>query len=306
MKSTNGYFRPEVLSKIARLELRAQHVVEGFVSGLHKSPYKGFSVEFADHREYTPGDDTRHIDWRVYAKADRYYIKEYEVETNLRTYLLLDCSKSMAYPEHPGTGRMTKWEYGATVAASLAHLLVYQQDGAGLMLFDSEVRDHLPVSANRASLASLAAVIERNAPERRTELKTLLPHIAERIPHRSLVVLISDLLTDVNDVLAGLQRFRFGRHDVLVLHVLDHDELEFPFSDRTLFEGMEQVGVEVMTDPQSLRRAYLEAVQGFISKIRSACLNHKVDYALLSTADPLDIALTRYLANRMHRLRSKA
>ncbi len=303
--NSNGYFRPEVISKISRLELRARHVVEGFVSGLHQSPYKGFSVEFADHREYAPGDDVRHIDWRLYAKVDRFYIKEYEVETNLRTYLLLDCSKSMAYPEHPGTHRMTKWDYAATLAASLAHLLVHQQDGAGIMLFDGRVRDQLPVSASRASLPNLAAVIERNRPDERTELKALLPHIAERIPHRSMVVLISDLLTDINDILAGLQRFRFGRHDVLVMHVLDHDELEFPFTDRTLFEGMEHLGLEIMTDPQSLRRAYLDAVQSFISQIRAACLNHKVDYALLSTNDPLDVALTRYLANRMHRLRSK-
>ena len=155
MNKLAKYFQPEILSKISRLELRARHVVEGFVSGMHKSPYKGFSVEFASHRAYVPGDDIRHIDWRVYAKADRFFIKEYEEETNMRVHLLLDCSASMAYPEHPGTHRMTKWDYAATVAASIAHLLNYQQDGVGLTLFDSEIREQLPVSTNRASLLSM-------------------------------------------------------------------------------------------------------------------------------------------------------
>ena len=151
MSVSAKYFRPEVLSRISRLELRARHVVEGFVSGMHRSPYKGFSVEFANHRSYVPGDDIRHIDWRVYAKADRFFVKEYEEETNMRVHLLLDRSGSMAYPEHPGTGRMTKWDYAATVAASLAHLLVYQQDGVGLTLFDSDVATQLPVSTNRVA-----------------------------------------------------------------------------------------------------------------------------------------------------------
>ncbi|MBI4718627.1 MAG: DUF58 domain-containing protein [Planctomycetes bacterium] len=300
------YFQPEVLSKIARLELRARHVVEGFVSGMHKSPYKGFSVEFANHRPYVPGDDIRHLDWRVYAKADRFYIKEYEEETNMRVHLLLDGSASMAYPEHPGTGRMTKWTYAATVAASLAHLLVYQQDGVGLTLFDSAVRRHLPVSSSQGSLPALAATLEAHAPQATTSVKALFPQLAAEFPRRGMVVILSDLLTDVDDVIRGLQLFRFGGHDVLVMHVLDHDELEFPFADRTLFEGMEQVGLEVLTDPQSLRSSYLQALQTFISRVRTACLDQRIDYALLSTADRIDVALTTYLAARMRRRRAKA
>lgn len=300
------YFQPEILSRISRLELRARHVVEGFVSGMHKSPYKGFSVQFANHRAYVPGDDIRHLDWRVYAKADRFFIKEYEEETNMRVHLLLDCSRSMAYPEHGGTGRMTKWDYAATLAASLAHLLVHQQDAVGLILFDTDVRMQLPVSTNRASLLNLVQAVESNPPANQTEVKMLFHKLAGRIPRRGMVVILSDLLTDPADIIRGLQRFSFGRHDVLVLHILDHDEINFPFADRTLFEGMEHVGTEIMTDPQSLRNSYLQAVQGFISRIRRACLDHRIDYALISTADGLDSALTMFLGSRMRRRRSTA
>lgn len=306
MNDSASYLRPEVLSRISRLELRARRVVEGFVSGLHKSPYKGFSVEFADHRQYVPGDDMRHLDWRAYAKTDRLLIKEYEVETNLRTHLLLDCSGSMAYPEHGGTDRMTKWEYAATAAASLAHLLIHQQDGVGLTLFDQSIRRQLPVSTKQAALTGIIRAIEETTPSERTDVRAVFRYLADRIPQRGMVVLISDLLTDFDGIVDGLERIRFGRHEVLVLHVMDHDELEFPFTDQTLFEGMEEAGVEVRTDPQSLRQSYLEAVRDFLGRIRGACLNHGIDYALLSTADPLDVVLTRFLANRMHRARSSA
>jgi uncharacterized protein (DUF58 family) len=306
MTDTAGYFHPEVLNKISRLELRARHVVEGFLSGLHRSPYKGFSVEFADHRQYVPGDDIRHIDWRVYAKADRFYIKEYEVETNLRTYLLLDSSGSMRYPEHTGTDRMNKWTYAATVAASLAYLLVHQGDGAGLLLFDDDIRAELPVSSNRANLLRLVDQIADTEPDNQTDARAVFEHLAERLPRRSMVVIVSDLLVDLDTLVSALQRFRFSQHEVLVLHVLDQDELHFPFTDRTLFEAIEEADVEIMTDPQSLRSAYLERVGDFVSRVRSACLNSRTDYVLVSTDDPLDVVLTRFLADRMHRTRTRA
>ncbi len=306
MTDSKNYFRPEVLSRLSRLELRARRVVEGFLSGMHKSPYKGFSVEFADYRQYVPGDDMRHLDWRAYAKTDRLLLKEYEVETNLRTHILLDCSGSMAYPEHAGTDRMTKWDYAATLAACLSHLLVHQQDGVGLTLFDHQIRKQLPVSATRAGWIGLVRALEDAAPAENTDVKIVFQHLAEQMPRRGLIVLISDFLTDFDDIVNGLQRFKFGHHDVLVLHLLDHDELEFPFTDQTLFEGMEGVDLEILTDPQSLRKSYIAAVQAFISQLRGACLNHGIDYALLSTADPLDVAMTRFLANRMHAARSSA
>ena len=305
MNESAKYFQPEALSRISRLELRARHVVEGFVSGMHKSPYKGFSVEFASHRAYVPGDDIRHIDWRVYGKADRFYIKEYEEETNLRTHIVLDCSGSMAYPEHPDTGRMTKWDYAATLAVSLAHLLVRQGDGVGLTLFDTEIQKQLPVSSNRASLGAFTDAVEQAAPREKTDAK-VLAEISGKIPRRGMVVLLSDLLTDVDDLINGLQRARYHQHDVLVLHVLDRDELEFPFVDRTLFEGMEEIDEEVLTDPQSLRHTYLEAIQSFTRRVRRACMDTRADYALISTADSLAIALTRFLATRMHRQKARA
>ncbi|MGD2109817.1 MAG: DUF58 domain-containing protein [Phycisphaerae bacterium] len=305
MSESAKYFHPEVLGKISRLELRARRVVEGFVSGMHKSPYKGFSVEFANHRAYVPGDDIRHIDWRVYGKADRYFIKEYEEETNLRTHILLDCSGSMAYPAHPGTGRMTKWDYGSTVAVSLAHLLVGQQDAVGLTLFDADVRQRLPLSTNRATLYAMAEAVERHAPREMSDVR-FVQHLAGHIPRRGLVVIVSDLLTDVDEIALGLQRLRYALHDVLVLHVLDHDELTFPFADRTLFEGMEVPELEVLTDPQSLRRSYLSAVEGFVRRLRRICLDQRIDYALMSTAEPLDVALTTFLATRMRRQRARA
>jgi len=306
MSERERYFRPEVLSRIARLELRARHVVEGLLSGMHKSPYKGLSVEFASHRLYVPGDDIRHIDWRVYAKADRFFIKEYEEETNLRVQLVLDSSRSMAYPEHPGTPRMTKWDYAATLAASLAHLLIYQQDAVGLTLFDAGIRRQLPVSGSRAALHDLAATIEACRPDDRTDAKALFEQLAGHLPRRGLVVILSDLLTDLDDVIGGLSRLRYGGHDVIVLHVLDHDELEFPFADRTLFEAMEEANLEVLTDPQSLRNSYLEALHRFVQRIQSACLDRKIDYTLISTAESLDVALSTFLATRMHRQRARA
>jgi uncharacterized protein (DUF58 family) len=306
MIDTAKYFHPEVLSRITRLELRARHVVEGFVSGMHKSPYKGYSVEFASHRQYVPGDDIRRVDWRVYAKTDRFFIKEYEEETNMRTNLLLDCSGSMAYPEHPDTDRMNKWQYAATVAASLAYLCNRQGDAVGLTLFDKAVRRQVPASTNRAVLHDLVEAIESVEPKQETDVHQPFLELAGRIPSRGMVVILSDLLIDADELIEAIARFRYGHHDVLVLHVLDDDELEFPFADRTLFEGMEESDLEVLTDPQSLRRSYLDALEAFIRRIRSACLDQRIDYALFSTADGLHVALTEYLATRMHLQRSRA
>jgi len=199
-----------------------------------------------------------------------------------------------------------KWEYGATTAACLGHLLLNQQDGVGLTLFDHGIRRQLPVSTTRAALAGFIQALEATTPSSTTNVKILFAHLADQIPRRGLIMLISDLLTDFNDIVNGLQRFKFGHHDVMLIHVLDHDELEFPFTDQTLFEGMEDVGVEILTDPQSLRGSYLEAVQAFIARMRGTCLDHGIDYALLSTAVPLDVALARLLAARMHRTRSTA
>ncbi|MEP0844439.1 MAG: DUF58 domain-containing protein [Phycisphaerae bacterium] len=323
MTDYRKYLRPEVLAKISRLELRARMVVEGFISGMHKSPYQGFSVEFAAHREYVPGDDIRHIDWRLFGRGDRLYIKQYEEETNLRTHILLDCSRSMAYPDETaervqgsrtgveladrrqppsGAGRMTKYQYACTVAASLVYLLMRQQDACGLVLFDHKVREQAAPASSHAHLRSLIEMIERHPPDHATNVKMLLPQLAEHIRQRSVIVLISDLLTSMDDLIAGLQRLRYTRHDVIVLHVLDDDEINFPFQDNTLFEGLERPNVRFLVDPQALRASYLQIVENFVRRVRSACMDHRIDYALLSTREPLDAALATYLAGRMHRL----
>jgi uncharacterized protein (DUF58 family) len=269
---------------------------------MHKSPYQGFSVEFAAHREYVPGDDIRHIDWRLYGRGDRLYIKQYEEETNLRTHVLLDCSKSMAYPEQGHDGRMDKYTYACTLAASLIYLLMHQQDACGLVLFDHKIREQIAPSSNTTQLRSMIDLIERNPPDHTTDVKMLFSQLAEQVRQRGLVVVVSDLLTDVDELVAGLQRLRYTRHDVIVLHVMDHDELEFPFEDNVMFEGLERPDVQVLTDPQALRASYLRIVERFVSKVRSACVDHRIDYALISTRDPLDAGLAAYLAGRMHRL----
>lgn len=307
------YLRPEVLSKIGDLELRARYVVEGFVSGLHRSPYQGYSVEFAQHKEYVAGDDIRHLDWRVYGRTDRFYIKQFEEETNLRTHILLDCSGSMRYPDADtsrsrgagGGERLSKFEYAATVAASLAFLLIHQQDAVGLMLFDDQVRVDLPPLSNQSHLKAITSQIDGARLEAPTEAKALFADVAAKLRRRSMVILISDLLADTADVINGLERMRFADHEVIVMHVMDHDERTFPFQDNTLFEGLE-TDLRLTVDPQALRRSYLEAVEAFISQIRGACLNSGIDYVGLSTRDTLDVALRSYLASRQHRVKAKS
>lgn len=303
MDASAKYLPAEVLSRIHRLELRARTIVEGFLSGVQKSPYQGFSVEFAEHREYVPGDDIRHIDWRVFAKADRYYVKQYEEETNLRTHILLDASASMAYPDPPAAGRLTKWDYARTLAACLIYLLMHQHDSAGLVLFDESVRLQVPPTARLAQLRSMIDLLEAQRPASRTEVKASITRLADRVRRRGMVVLISDLLCAADEVIAGMERLCYEGHSVIVMQVLDRDELEFPFTQNVLFDALEPPAVEVLTDPQSLRHSYLQVLQRHLTAIRTACVNRMVDYVLMSTADPIHVALTRFLARRMQRLK---
>lgn len=294
-----SYLRPEVLSRLGGLELRARQVVEGFVSGMHRSPYRGYSVEFAEHREYVAGDDTRHLDWRVWGRVDRLYIKQYEEETNLRTQILVDCSKSMRYPEQREAGRMSKFEYAATLAASLAFLLTHQQDAVGLLLFDDQVRAELPALSSQAHLRALVSQLERAMLEHAGDSDVLTRDLPSKLRRRSIVVLISDLLMDTDALLQTLDRMRHERHEVIVMHVLDADEREFRFQHHTRFDGLE-VATHVTVDPQSLRRAYLDELQKFLTRIRGECLNRQVDFVELTTTQPLDVALRSYLAMREH------
>ena len=290
------YLDPKVLAKIGKLDLKARLIVEGFISGLHKSPFHGFSVEFAQHREYVPGDDTRHIDWKVFGKSDRYYIKQYEQETNLKSYILLDTSESMGY----ASSGMTKLEYGGCIAASLAYLMLQQQDAVGLALFGEQVREFIRDSGHPSHLKLLTHRIEQTQPEGKTQVRGILDDLAERIKRRGLIILISDLFVNVDDLLRALRHFRHKRHEVIVFHVLDEFERTFPFTDLTLFKGLEQYP-QVFAEPRSLRKDYLAEFDNFVRQVKQGCRRHSIDYVQLSTSDSLEVALSSYLAARMAR-----
>jgi len=288
------YLDPKVLGKLEHLDLKARLIVEGFISGLHKSPFHGFSVEFAQHREYAPGDDLRRIDWKVFARSDRHYIKEYEEETNLVCYVLLDISESMRY----GSNGLSKLDYGCYIAASLSYLMLGQRDSVGLVLFDDAVRRVIRDSSNPGHRLQLVDALENITPEGKTEFGAVLDQMTGQVRRRGMIVLISDLFGDPDRLLAGLKHLRHRRHEVIVLHVLDDDELSFPFQQLTLFKGMEGYP-QLFTEPRALREAYLAELDGFCDRIRHECLDHRIDYQRLNTSDPLDVALSSYLATRM-------
>lgn len=297
-----NYLDPRVLDKVARLELRARLVVEGFVTGMHKSPYRGFSVEFAQHREYVPGDDLRHLDWKIFGKSDRYVIKQYEEETNLRAHLFLDQSESMNYG---ADGTLTKFDYAATACASLAFMIQQQADAVGLTMFDEKVCKQVPPSNTRQSLAHLFSGLEgAKTRDQKTKIGTVLHELAGQLRQRGMVMIFSDLFDEPKDVIQGLREIASRGHDVVVFHVMDHDELEFPFERMTMFEGMEQLP-ELLCDPKSLRDAYLAEVNGFAEEIRKGCLSQRIDYVRVDTQNPLDIVLTSYLSARAARAKRK-
>ncbi|MBN1344883.1 MAG: DUF58 domain-containing protein [Phycisphaerae bacterium] len=285
---------PKVLVKLGRLELIARQVVEGFISGKHRSPFKGFSVEFAEHREYTPGDDLRDLDWRVYARSDRYYVKQYEEETNLRAYLLVDSSGSMKYA---GNG-VSKHRYAQCVAATLAHLMLHQQDAVGLVTFDNAMRRHIPPRSRPSHLRVLLEEMEATQPGGETSLANVLHHVAERIRRRGLVILISDCFDDVDALTSGLHHFRHRKHEVILLHVMAREELKFPFRSWSQFRCLESPSSRVMLDPASLRDEYLRHVTAFLTELKRRCGEMEIDYVQLDTSRPYEDALVRYLAFR--------
>jgi len=295
-----NYLEPKTLARLSGLQLRARHIVEGYVSGLHKSPYHGFSIEFAEHREYAQGDDLRYVDWKVFGKTDKVYLKQYEDETNLVCYLVLDVSESMAYkgPNSP----LSKLEYAQCVAASLAWLVLQQQDAASLAVFDSETRAYVPPSSSPSHLKQLLSVMEQAPSGKKTATGPIFHDLAERLKKRGVVLILSDLFDNVEAMLAGLKHFRHRRHDVILFHILDAAEIDFPFSHPTLFKGLEQLP-EVMADPRSLRRAYLDEFHKFQQAVKSGCRSCQIDYQLMRTDQPLDIALSTYLASRMAKVK---
>ncbi len=298
MAATKGtsYLDPKTLTKISRLDIIARLVVEGFVTGLHRSPYHGFSVEFAEHREYVPGDDIKHIDWKVYARSDRYYIKQYEEETNLTATILVDGSESMRYQSDPELP--SKIDYACYVAASLAYLILRQRDAASLVTFDQDIRSYVPPGSSPSHRNLLIGALNNIEPKlKKTNLGTVLHSMAERVRRKGLIIIISDLLDEPANILAGLRHFRHRRHEVIVFHVLDHAERNFPFRSMTRFRGLEDLG-QVICDPGALRRAYLDELETYMAELRHGCRQDRIDYVPLDTSIPLDVALTSYLATR--------
>ena len=289
-----NYFDPKVLAGIANLYLRARWVVEGMLSGIHRSRAKGFSVEFEEHREYSPGDEIRRIDWKALGKFDRYFIKEYEDETNLRAYLLLDASASMNY----ASDGITKFDYACTLTASLAYLILRQQDAAGVVTFSNRIENFIPPRAKRDYLTQILHALENRGPGGETDVGRILDDIAGQIKRRGLIVLVSDLLDEPAAILKGLRQFRFKGNDVIVFHLLDPAELNLPFDGNILFEDLEAASLQVVTDPRAIRSTYQQVVQEFINDMRKQCHDNAIDYQLISTATPLDQALASYLSWR--------
>ena len=284
---------PDIISRLNNLSLKARFVVEGFIVGLHKSPYHGFSVEFSEHRAYGAGDEIRHVDWKLWGKTDRFFIKQFEEETNLKSYLLVDQSLSMTYKSK----NMTKLEYAQILAASLGYLMLKQQDAVGLTLFDDRIRVNIPARSKRSHLNIILSQMKNIIAGPETTIAPVLHKTAEAIKKRGLIILISDLFDDPDKVLSGLQHFRYKGHEVIVFHVLDPQELTLDFTQRTRFRDMES-GEEIVTDPWHIQSDYQKSMEQFCDYIKSNCRQKNIDYVQLSTDLPLDMALSEYLIKR--------
>lgn len=292
-RDSKRFLQPETLARIARLEVLARGVVEGFLSGPHRSPYFGQSVEFAQHREYVPGDDVRRIDWKLWSKTDRYYLKQYEEETNLRTMLVVDVSESMAF----GEGSVNKYEYACRLAACMSYLLLRQSDAVGLVTFDDQIQQRVPLSSRFSHLYYLLAALDRGRPQLKTDMHHILLKVCELFQRRGLIILISDLLVERSSLFRGLRLLRARGHDVMLFHILDDAELDFPYTGTVRFEGLEQAG-DLLCDPRALREGYLQALQQYLNEIRRVCAQTLIDYQTIRTSEPLSAALSFYLTHR--------
>lgn len=285
---------PVAISRAESLGLNARFIVEGYMAGEHRSPYRGFAIEFAQHREYTQGDDVRHLDWKVLGRTDRYYIKQYEQETNYVANILLDGSESMKY----GSGKLTKFQYGKAMAACLAYLVLHQRDATALGLFDVTVRDYAPRSDNLGTIHNLMARLAAFDPKEQTSIAAVLHEMARQVRRKGIVILISDFFDDESRILEGIQHLRFGGSEVVVFHLMDPWELDFPFTGQIEFEGLEQIP-KLQTRPAEIRKSYLREVQGFLERLRGGCERNNCHYTLVNTAQPLHEVLSAYLAFRL-------
>ena len=297
-QSIDALLDPVAISRAESLGLNARYIVEGYMAGEHKSPYRGFAVEFAQHREYTHGDDTRHLDWKVLGRTDRYYIKQYEQETNYVANILLDGSESMNY----GSGRLTKLQYGKMMAACLAYLVLHQGDAVALGLFDVSMRDYTPRSDHQATIHRLMSKLASFEPKEQTNIAVVLHDMAMQIRRKGIVIIISDFFDEEEKILDGIQHLRFGGNEVIVFHTLDPHELEFPFFGLVEFEGLEKIP-KILTRPGEIRKSYLREMEGFRLRLRDGCEKNQCHYVLVYTGQPLEDILSGYLAFRLRTTR---
>jgi uncharacterized protein (DUF58 family) len=297
MASAEKYLRPEVIRQVARLDLRARFIVEGFLSGLHASPFQGFSVEFSEHRRYSPGDDVKDLDWNVYAKTERYYVKKFQAETNVTGYLCMDLSASMGYTYRQ---ELTKFEYAICLAAALGYLMIHQQDPVGLVTFDTALRASLPPKSKRSQLGTILSLLANLKPEGKTDVAAGLHQLAGMIKSKSLVMVFSDLLTDSEPVIKALHHLRHRGNEVILFHVLDEAEVKFPFEGLIEFEGPEDEG-RLTVDARGMREDYIGALTQFQNNLREECNKAGVDYVGMDTSVSFDKALLEYLIQRQRR-----
>jgi uncharacterized protein (DUF58 family) len=288
------YLNPKTIAQLEKIELKARLVVEGFITGLHRSPYHGFSVEFSEHRQYYPGDEVKHIDWKVYGRTDKYFIKQYEEETNLRCVLAVDKSASMKYASGDN---ISKFQYAIFLSAAFAYLLLKQRDAVGLALYDKELQTYLPARSKRSYIYQILKQLDSTEPSDTTGTAEALNQLAERINRRGLVIIMSDFLDSEESVVNALKHFRHRNHEVIVFHILDPQELEFKFGSGANFVDVES-GEEMVTQPFQIRKSYKQAVENFINTIKRECYNHNIDYNLITTDETFDKALRKFLAKR--------
>lgn len=294
MKDYKKYLNPKVVAKLANIELISKLVVEGFITGLHHSPFHGFSVEFAEHRPYRPGDEIKYLDWKVLARSDKYFVKQFEEETNTRVMIILDSSASMKYASE---GNISKYEYGAYLAASLALLMIQQRDSVGLALYDTQIKKFLSPNSRPSYIREILKALELNKPENQTGTSACLNEIAERIKKRSLIVVISDFFDNSEDVIKALHHFRHNNNEVIAFQVLDDREVDFKFGKSATFVDLE-TNETLLTHPFHIQKSYESSMNEFIQKLKSHCLLQKIDFNQVSTSTPFDKALVSYLNKR--------
>jgi uncharacterized protein (DUF58 family) len=292
------YLDPRTLARISSLDLRARLIVEGLMAGMHRSPYQGISVEFAQHRPYVPGDDIRHVDWKVFAKTDKIYLKQYLEETNLHLICVVDASESMGYSSvTDGEASWSKYDHATAIAASLCYMAVQQQDSVGLAIFDNELRRFFKPSNSPGQWRIITHELMQIPRLKKTNSGRVLDQLAEKLTHRSLIVLLSDFFDDIDSLLKGLRHLRYRKHEVMAFQILDPMEIDFSFEDVTLFKGLEDLG-ELLTEPRSLRQGYLAELEKFTLELKRLCRGMRIDFTRMNSGEPLDVALSAFLATR--------